>query len=186
MFTKTLTLLNMFLFVIEFNGDYFQENDFEPVEHDYKGQYIIATKQQWITYKGYTFRVYIYCEIETQLDELSKIYFISNDINDNNQEIILEYLTDISIMFSGLMTPTLYLALDSQLIYETYKKTLSELKNRKPQLNSDKVSGIGVINILLPEDIDYLKYRTFFGLLINKENEIIINYTIDLYNQYYN
>ncbi len=186
MFTNTILLLNIFLSMIDFNQDYFHENDFEPIDHEYKGEYIAAIKQQWVTYDGYTFRIHIYCEIETKLDELSKIYFTSNDINENNQKAVLEYLSNISILFSPFISYMFYLSLDNELINKIYKKAIYEFKNKKLRFNSDEYTGAGVISVLLPEDINYLKYRTFFGVVVTEENGIIINYTIDLYNQYYN
>ncbi len=183
MLTNTLIFINAFLSKTDFQENYFQEKDFKINNHDYKGQYMIATKNQWITYKGYTFRVYIYCEIETQLDELSKIQFSCNDINDNNKKKVLEYLANISILFSSFLSFSLYISLDNEFIYQFYEKAQYELNEKN---FNDKYEGVGTIYFLSPSNFIELKYRTFLGLFVNDSNEIIISFSIDIYNQHHN
>ncbi|MCD7949803.1 MAG: hypothetical protein LUG12_06065 [Erysipelotrichaceae bacterium] len=183
MLTNAINLLNNFLNTIDFSQNKFKESDFKQIEHQYHGYYMIAEKHQWVTYEGYTFRVYITCEIEKTLDEISEIKFSSHDINDNNYPAVVEYLSILTIKFASSISFMLYLSLDKKLLNESYERALYKSKQKFLKFDhKDPYSG-GVVTVFTSSELYDLKYRVFLCVLVNDNDEIMMIYVIDLYNQ---
>lgn len=183
MLTNAIKTLNNFLMTTDFKQMKFKESDFKPV-HNHKN-YVIAEKYQWITYNGYTFRIFINCEIEENLDEIARIKFSSRDANDNNHMVIAEYLSMLIFKFSFFISYFLCKLLDINVLINYYEKAVSSSKEKSIKSNDEEPYGGGVIINMSPSEIPDLKYHLFLGVLVNKENEIMFIYVIDLYNDYY-